>query len=145
MTMTTIELPGLCISAPDGWIEITTSDRNNSYPITVADPEDGVGAIQLSLAIYKRGPLPSPSTHDLASMVQEFGDCKRLGEPFATTTFSNGIAGAAASYRSGDDFIRVWYVSDGKSIALITYLCDWDVRFRELDESEKIVRSIRFT
>ena len=77
-------------------------------------------------------------------MLDEFAESEELGEPFDRESRDGEIAIEGASYHSGDDFIRVWYASDGKSVLLVTYVCEWLVREQEAGEREMAVRSIRF-
>lgn len=139
-----IQFPGFSLSAYENWVDITDSLHDDNAPCTVAKPEHGVGALQFSPALYRHGPVPSPSIVDLAAMITEFARSHELAEPFAKSTFSEAVAGAGASYRVGDEFIRVWYLSDGKNIMLVTYVCDWDRRHQEAEEAEGVVRSVEF-
>jgi hypothetical protein len=50
----------------------------------------------------------------------------------------------AGSFMSGDDFVRAWYVSDGLSFALVTYVCEAGGEADELAECEQIVGSLAF-
>ena len=100
--------------------------------------------MQFSPAIYRTGAIPSPSIEDLAALVLEFAASKDLGNALSTNAVSNGVLGAAAEFHAGDDFIVVWYVSDGRNIMLATYVCDWDSKHIEALQREAIVRSIQF-
>ena len=111
--------------------------------ITLAKP-DGVGALQFSPALYESGPLPSPSSADLRSLALQFGESRGLGEPFDLGQFESRVSGAGASYCSEGDLVRVWYVSDGRNIMLVTYVCDWEDRDREMSECEEMLKTIRF-
>ncbi len=136
---------GFGIQAGDEWEDITASLEEPDSPFTVARSERGVGAIQFSPAIYRSGPMPSVSPKDLAAMLSEFGERRRLRDPFDSLPFSGSVFGIGSSFRSGDDFVRAWYLSDGANVMLVTYVCDWCNRFDESRECEEIVRSVRFT
>jgi hypothetical protein len=140
----TFRFPGFQIDAADDWRDITESLNNPKAPPTLAMP-DGVGALQFSLARYKTGTIPSPTIADLLSMVREFADNKDLDEPFDEDTFSEDVMGAGASFKGGEDLIRVWYISDGKNFVLVTYVCGWESRdTTEVQECNSFVRNIRF-
>jgi len=139
-----IGCPGFTVSVPDGWRDVTDSLEQEACPFTLAVPDDGVGALQFSPAIYRGGRTPSPTVGDLAAMLFEFAEKQGFDHPIAHDTFSNGLIGATASFQSGGDFIAVWYVSDGKNIMLVTYVCDWSCKDVEANAREAIVRSIRF-
>jgi hypothetical protein len=133
------------ISVADGWEDVTATLDDANAPLTVADPILGVGALQFSSAIYKGGRLPQVGPQDLCTLLEEFASRQGLGDPFDRSTYSDGVAVEGASFRSGEDLIRVWYACDGKSVMLVTYVCEWSEREREATQREMSVRSIRFT
>src|SRR5262245_14385368 len=122
-----LTFPGFEIEAGVDWNDITHTLDSPERPFTVAK-QDGVGALQFSPALYRGGPLPMPTKDDLLSMAIEFGQYRGLGEAFDTDGVEGPLAGAGASYHSEGDFIRVWYVSDKRSIMLATYVCEWACR-----------------
>ena len=81
---------------------------------------------------------------DLCSLLDDFASRQGLGDPFDRSAYSDVVIVEGASYHSGEDLIRVWYASDGKSVMLVTYVCEWTVREREASPREMSVRSIRF-
>jgi hypothetical protein len=139
-----IDFGSFCILTDDQWEDITASLRERNVPFTLAKAERGVGVLQFSPALHKGGPLPQPSLGDLSAMLAEFGERHGMGVPFEGESFYGEVFGAGASFRYGDDAIRVWYLSDGTNIMLVTYTCSWCNRSDELRESERIVRSVRF-
>jgi hypothetical protein len=145
MTRRRITFPGFSVSVAAGWEDITDTVAGDDRPFTIARRDDGLGAMQFSVALYRTGPKPSPSEDDLSEMAAAFGKSRQLGMAFDPVTFSNKLVGAGISYHSGDDFIRVWYASSGGNVALATYICDWEHRFAEADECESILKSLRFT
>lgn len=139
-----LQFGGFCITAGAEWEDITASLQERDPPITVARSKDGVGAIQFSPAIYRSGPVPSPKVEDLRSMLSEFAERRALGEGFDSVPFTGSIFGIGLSFHSADDFVRAWYLSDGKNIMLVTYVCDWCSRLEESQECERIVWSVQF-
>jgi hypothetical protein len=137
-----LEFSGFHITIDDEWEEITDSLDNKDNPITIARSKKGVGVLQISQAIYRSGPKPLSSLEDLKSMLAEFSVQHGLGEPFDSSLFSDTVFGIGSSFHSGEDFIRAWYLSDGKSFILITYVCNWNKRFEESQLCENIVRSV---
>jgi hypothetical protein len=132
------------ISIADGWEDITATLDDVEAPLTFANPDSGVGALQLSLAVYTSGTLPGVHAHDLSELLREFAATQGLGNSFDRLSSPGEIAIEAASFHAGDDFARVWYASDGKNVVLLTYICPWVHRDREALEREKSVRSLRF-
>lgn len=135
--------PGFRIHTAAEWRDITDSLNDPGAPFTLAKP-DGVGALQFSVARYKSGDIPSPSLKTLSSMVREFAENKCLESPFDEETFSDKILYSGVSFDGGDSLVRVWYVSDGKSFLLVTYVCDWESQTLEVQECNDFVKSVRF-
>jgi len=131
------------VTAPDAWEDVTESIETEDRPITLARAE-GVGALQFSIASYSTGVQPDPSPDQLLEMVQEFGQTRGLGMPEAVQTEVGRLRLAAASFMSEGDFVRVWYLSDGVSFALATYVCEAGRETDEMAECEEIVRSLCF-
>jgi hypothetical protein len=145
MSSKKIEFDGIQLTVPDSWYDITDEIETADKPYTLAEPERGVGALQFSPAVYQGGVVPNPSEGDLRNMLLRFRQQRGLGEAFDGSTFAKKpLVGAGMSFHSGEDFIRVWYVSDGRNLALITYVCAWGKQERELALCEEIVKSLRF-
>lgn len=141
--MPTIRFPAFAIVAPDGWEDITDSLEVEDPPITLARAA-GPGVLQFSTAVYCGGKRPDPSPDRLLEMLEEFGESRRLGTPVAVVTRAERLRLAAGSFSSGGDFVRVWYVSDGLSFALVTYLCEPGSEAEEVADCERIVESLTF-
>jgi hypothetical protein len=142
--MPQIQFPTFRLHVPDDWEDITDTVDVNDPPITLARG-DGVGALQFSIALYTDGKQPDPTPEQLLGMVAEFGESRGLGAPGVLATQTVPLRLAAASFKSDGDFLRVWYVSDGLSFALVTYVCESGKESKELATCEQIVRSIAFT
>ena len=144
MTRRVLDFGDFSISVADGWEDITATLNDADVPLTVADPVEGVGALQLSPAIYKGGRLPRVGPRDLSALLDEFASGRGLDDPFNRSAYSNGITIEAASFHSGEDLIRAWFASDGKNVMFVTYVCEWSQREREAAQVEMTARSIRF-
>jgi hypothetical protein len=131
------------VSTPKTWHDITNEVEVDDPPFTLAK-EDGFGALQFSVALYSGGSMPNPSSQDLIDMVVEFGKSHRMGKGQDVTQESGDVPLAAATFLSKEDTVRVWYISDGKNFAFITYTCESRLVNDEIQECEAIVRSIRF-
>jgi hypothetical protein len=134
---------GITLEAAPGWKNITGELEEPNPPFTLAK-SDGVGALQLSPALYRHGPIPAPTTDDLLEMAEKFGSQRNLGHPFDQGAHQGAISSAGVSYHSRDDFIRAWYVTDGRNFALITYVCKWGLETEELAECEEMIKGIQF-
>src|SRR6185369_447173 len=94
---------------------------------------DGVGAFQFSVATYKSGGIPKATPKVLLSLLRDFAASRELGEPADVVTEDGQLPLAAASFHHGDNFLRVWYASDGQSFAKVTYTCAWGDQQAELE------------
>src|SRR2546422_11722629 len=112
------------IDCVEGWCDVTHEVEATDSPWTLTRP-DGVGALQFSAALYRRGPVPAASAAVLHSMLREFARARDLGEPTDIVTVDGELRLAAASFRWQHDFVRVWYLSTGPSFAQVTYTCAW--------------------
>jgi hypothetical protein len=140
---TSIEVGGATVSVPAGWYDVTDQVDAEDKPYTLTRP-DGVGALQFTVGLYRRGKQPQLSSADLLENVEGFGRSQGFSEPFDQTTEDSTLTLAAASFHSRDDFIRVWHVTDGRNLATITYVSEFGAEGSELGDCEEIVRSISF-
>jgi hypothetical protein len=143
MTKAKLAFPRFTIARPPGWSDITNS-LHGERPFTVANEAHGVGAMQFSPALYKAGAVPRVCLSDLVVMLDDFARQHEFPKGFDNSTRDAPLLMAAESFDSGDDFIRVWYVSDGLNVMLVTYVCDWANRYVEAEAVEDIVQSIQF-
>ena len=140
----TIDLGPVRVTNPSDWCDITAEVEAADPPWTLAKPE-GVGALQFSIALYRGGVRPEPGGRDLLEMTLAFGRSRGCGVPSDVCQEAGPPVVASASFRTNDDFIRVWHVSDGANFAFVTYLCDpASPSELEIGECEAIVRSVRF-
>ncbi len=131
------------IRCSDGWCDITAEVEAADPPWTLVRPEE-VGAFQFSVATYQSGRVPDPPSQDLLSLLHDFGSSRQLGAPTDVVVEDADIRFAAGSFRFGDDFLRVWYVSDGQSFAKVTYAFAWGARHSGLLDCERMIRTLRF-
>ena len=127
-----------------GWCDITDEVEAPDPPWTLAKP-DGVGAFQFSIATYQSGPIPNPTPQVLLTLLRDFAMSKHLGEPADIVTEEGELRIAAASFRQGQNFLRAWYTSDGRSFAKVTYMCAWGKQSTELPDCESMIRTLRFS
>jgi hypothetical protein len=136
-------LGGVVLDLTEPWADITNDLDGNNVPWTLARP-DGVGALQFSVALYQGGQVPNPTCEDLLSMIAEYAASRDLGDGFEETSLRRSIQIAAKSFRWQENYLRIWYLSDGRNFAFVTYTCGWEHRRAESQECEKILESLRF-
>ncbi len=132
------------VSVPHDWNDITELlDDIPNVPWTLA-ATDGNGALQFSIALYKRGPRPNPSAAVLLEMLQDYAAARNTG-PLASIVIEAGPPVlAAATMASEAEPFRVWYLSKGGNFAFVTYTAGSPLDERELHICERIVRSLEF-
>ena len=106
-----VQFPGFSIALEPDWYDVTHEVEGENPPITIAKPE-GWGALQFSVANYRSGAIPNPSTEDLRTLLFEFAERNRLGMAHDICVEENSLLLAAASFRP-DLWMRAWYVSNG--------------------------------
>jgi hypothetical protein len=131
------------VQVPNGWNDITETVESDCPPFTLAR-SDGVGALQFSIATYKSGPHPNPQSIDIHELLDDFGRSRDLGMPTAVLSEAGPPMVAAGNFVLGSDSVRVWYLSDGRNFAFITYTSSSIDFGLELSDCEGIVRSLEF-
>jgi hypothetical protein len=140
-----IAFRGVVVTAPDGWQNCTDPVAPEEAPFTLANERDLRGALQITPSLPKGpAPDPSPTAEELLALTEDLGKRNGLGQPFDQATEKGELALGGVSFRDDDDFIRMWSVSDGKRVAILTYVCPWERREAECIEVETIVKSLRF-
>ena len=138
----TTRIPGFSITPSAGWSDITDDVAGETMPLTFARP-DGVGALQFSVAFYHSGQLPDFNSESLHRLLHDFAQSSELGPATDLRSEVVPLHLAAASFQT-DSFFRVWYVSEGRSVALATYTCDPGEGTDELPDCEQMVRTLSF-
>jgi hypothetical protein len=136
-------LGNLLIATPPEWKEITERVDEEDGPFTLVK-DFGVGALQISVGEYRSGKLPSFTSSDLRDLRDEFATGKGFAQVFDPVTSEKGILVCGGSYHVDDDFVRVWYCSNCRDIALVTYVSDWNDRNEESKECNNIVLGLKF-
>jgi len=126
----------------DGWLEL----EDERVPTLVRD--NGAGAFQITTATYQSGILPQVELADLEELLSGLRGSRGLGEPTAVTHESSPErAILSAEFSDLEYWTRVWYLTDGRSVSLLTYTCamvDFAVGQKEAGEVDRMVRSARF-
>jgi hypothetical protein len=145
--MPRIAFPSFAVDAPRGWADVTDSVEADDPPFTLnrVGGAGGVGSLQFSVGLYRGGPKPDPTPGQLLGMLDEFAGSRGLGRPGDVATERRpSLRLAAGSFSLDGNFLRVWYLSDGLSFALVTYTCAAGQEAEELADCERIVRSLVF-
>lgn len=132
----------ITIITPDVWKDITDS-IDKTGPLTLAK-DDGFGALQFSVAQYHHGGYPNIKISDLRALRISFSKNRKLGKPLDEYDLDEKNMISSGSYHVGDDYVKVWYCSDGASIALVTFVASWGMQGSEPLESDSIIEQIKF-
>jgi hypothetical protein len=131
----------MTLEVPEDWFDTTEDDA----PFTLSKPE-GVGALQFSVAQYHEGTPPSVDAAALSSLLRDFATSQSFSDMHDAVQEQAELSLAAASFSLDEEFFgRVWYVSDGWSVAKVTYTCEHALLGPELHDAETIGRSMRFS
>jgi hypothetical protein len=128
---------GLVLVLPPGWDQAVDETVGEEAPLTLVREEDDKGVLQFSVM----GDAGNAGAEGLLQRLRSFGVGHKLGPATDVVQEEGRVAG---SYRTGDDFIRVWYFTDGPSVALATYVAEPRGYEEELAQAEQIVRTVRF-
>jgi hypothetical protein len=129
---------------PDGWTDIS-DDLPPGGPYTLA-MADGIGALQFSPALYRSGALPNVDLAALEGLLADFAKTRKLAIPVISRG-SGRHPFVVADFPSADEFLRVWYISNGRDLALVTYVTlepRSDGLRREIQDAHDIVASLDF-
>ena len=133
------------LELPPGWV-VVTDELPEGAPPTLAKT-DGLGALQFSVATPGAGPRPTVELEDLEDLLRNFADNQGFDEPLIEI-HPGKTKLVSADFRGDEDFLRVWYGSDGTNVMLVTYFsaAPEDERLPdEVSEAEAIVSSVAFT
>jgi len=133
----------LMADVPEGWIDVTEQVPVPDPPITLARL-NGAGALQFSTAEFTEGIPPNPMRSDLQEFLEQKAVQDRWGPPIRHETGTGSMMFASGEFRVGQDYMKAWYLSDGRNFAFATYVCDWAEQEQERGEVEAIVRSLSF-
>lgn len=136
-------LGDLQISAPSGWLDITSQIDASNPPFSLAK-HNGSGVIQFTLATYESGTSPNITSNALGRLLTNFAESKKLENGFNFSFEKSALLVAAASFYCDKNFIRIWYCSQGKDVLLVTYVCTAGLESDELPECEQIVMALKF-
>ncbi len=139
-----VAFAGIHLSLRSGWLDVTAELPSGSPP-TLAKAT-GVGALQFSIARYSSGQRPGFTLARLEGLLAEFGESRSLGVPAAQERDGDKGRFVAASFQNADELVRVWYLTNGTDLALVTYVSGavGIGMIQELDEAAEIVKSIDF-
>ena len=142
--MKEIAFPLFAVQAPDHWFDVTAELEGETPPLTIA-PDEGLGALQFSLAKFPTTEPAAATLEKLRALLKDFAKGHQLGQPQNLVAFESPRPQLAANFQWDGDLLRVWYLADQGNLAFLTYTCEKNsAHADELAEAEEIVRSLRF-
>jgi len=120
------------LSYPNSWVVQEAEECS-----TFTDPKNGVGALQISA--YET-PTPQNAKDTLLEYLSD--NDVYFDEREITLQVDDGRSTASYSYTQGLWFKRVWFVSEGNRLLMITYNCKSEHQGKEDGAVEEIVRSL---
>lgn len=140
------QFAGLKLHIPGGWGDIS-ADLPPDYPPTLAR-DAGVGALQFSVARYRRGAKPAIDEEALKKLFIGFCQTHSFGQIEPAVISASNVLCVGGISGTPEEVVAVWYVSNGTDIALVTYTgpgpADSATK-KELSEAMDMVTSIEFS
>lgn len=133
---------GLAFQCPQHWDDITDEVDGDDVPITIADFESGVGALQFTIALYKEGELPQLDESLIREMLLDYAGELGLGTAVDVSPHTGKLEGIKATYQINDDFLVLWFLTNGTSLIMATYNCEWTNRNVEYSVVEEIMSTV---
>ena len=133
----------LRVKPAPGWLDVTNLVDAEAPPFTLAK-SDGVGVLQVSVASHYAGKVPGVAVGDLRNLLADFALSRELGGGADLVIREHPLLMCAQSYHAGTQFTRVWYCSNGRDVALLTYVCERGVQQAELPDCEGMVANLEF-
>ena len=115
-----IAMGDLRVSVPTDWDDIT-AELPAGMPFTLAR-QDGVGALQFSVGTYTSGALPHVTMDDLRRLLSDRAASHDLGAARELTVFDADNVSVRGDFSTKAETCLVWYWSDRRSVALVTYV-----------------------
>jgi hypothetical protein len=139
---------GFSVVLPAGWEDFlddaTYSDPDQLPPTSFAGP-GRAGALFLSTPLFEREEQPGARPSDAEVLVADWARRRGLDAPISAAKDSDVHGGfATAIYRLADDYVQVWFLSNGRAVIQASYVCPWSARATEREDRESIVASLRF-
>jgi hypothetical protein len=141
-----VKFAGLSLILPDEWFDVT-DDLEEGAPFTLGKGANALGALQFSVGHYASGKLPNIDMDNLSSLFFDFIAKNDLGNASKIEKTYEDTLSISGDFVTSDEFIRLWYATDKKNIALITYvstLPEDPSLSKEVAEADQIVKSIVF-
>lgn len=143
MKTSRVQFAGLSIVLPQGWVDVT-DDIPGEPPPTLAK-EGGFGVLQFSVARYRSGAEPNIDTNALREMMNEFARSRRLGRVGTIGESTGKLLSVTTNFASAEELIRVWYLTNARDVALVTYVAlaeHFEAVAAELRDVDEIVGSL---
>ncbi|MCB1275365.1 hypothetical protein [Prosthecobacter sp.] len=141
-----VQFAGVLLKLEGDWRDITDTLPAGTPPTLAL--EDGIGALQFTVGHYQSGETPGIGLKALERLLYHFEDAQNLERETEASAFRTGLCfGISCEYNPPTGFIRVWYVTDGKNIAFVTYTSEDDRSQAfaiELKQASSIATSVEF-
>jgi len=138
---------GFSVVVPEGWKarrdEVTYSEPGPFAPMRF-HPPGRAGVLRAQVPWLDADDQPGADPDELEALAREWGLRRGISEPhLCASEVRDGLARAVASYRLKDEYVEVWFISDGTTLIKTSYVCKWDERDQHRAAREALVGSIR--
>ena len=139
---------GFSLKLPDGWSDAvddaTFSDTGDLPPVRFS-ATIGAGSLLVGAHVVHPDEPACEGEAELEELARDWG--RRRGQPaplaWATKARPDGAI-ATAIYRLAEDFVQLWYLSNGRTLVHASYVCPWERREEEALARDAIATSLRF-
>ena len=146
--MTRTELDTFSMWLAPGWTE-AEEEATYSDPAegsrTAFSRRGGKGALHVSLLPIRLDDPPSESPEHVEALARRWGRARGIAAPLAVTwqRREDGVL-AFAEYRLADEYVAVWYLSNGEATLHASYSSGWGAREEERAAREAMIASLTF-
>lgn len=146
--MPRVQYEGFSVVPPAGWTDVledaTYSDPEQLPPTSFAGPARA-GALYVSTPLFDPEDQPGARPSDAEALVDDWARRRGLGAAISAAKDSDAHGGlATAIYRMADDYVQVWFLTNGRAVIQASYVSRWQDHEAERDARESFVSSLRF-
>ncbi len=120
---------GFSVVVPEGWkagrdeVIVLRGRHVRADALHLARPPR---VLRVSIPWLDADEQPGADPDELDALAREWGLRRGIDAPLACVTeLRDGLARADASYRIGEDFVEVWFISDSATLIKASYVRKW--------------------
>lgn len=146
--MTRSDFDTFSMALAPGWRQ-TEEEASYSDPAegsrTMFSRRGGEGSLYVSLLPIRPDDPPSESPEHVEGLARNWGRARGIAAPLVLTwqRREDGVL-AFAEYKLADDYVAVWYLSNGEATLHASYTSGWRAREEERAARDAMIASLSF-